>query len=425
MKMTRRAIGGLAVATSAALVLASCNGGGSDGGSGGDGGDLTGELSIASWQFLEPNRGDELYAAVQQYSESNPDATVEKSEIARADYETTMSTQLGAGQGPDILVIPDAFFPQLAESGLLVPLDDVVAEATPSGFRDINDNYTWDGEQVAVAWEVVPYALFWNEEILDEAGVEPPTTPEELIEAQEAITEETGITGFTVRHQMGEEAPWWTDHSNWEFGFGGAWSDGENLTLNSAENVAAVEAYKATYDGAGFGRGQDASTYRAAFQAGQLGMSIDNSSSVMTLIGDAVSSEQIGASVLPFPGGGSAYAGFAIGVNAHSDNIDLAKDWIRWLLTDDGQAIFADTLFPSAIATETQADSSLIDANPWVEAFFEQVNDSSSVIIAGYEENTAEIRTIILTQVSRVLTENVSAQEALDAAQEEAESRFG
>lgn len=424
MKLTRKMAGGLAIAAAAMLVLASCAGT-SDAGTGTDGDALAGTITIASWQFLEPNRGDALLAAVRQYNEENAEATVDKVEIARADYEKTMSTQLGAGQGPDILVIPDAFFPQLAESGLLEPLDDVIADANPTGFRDINDNYTWDGQQAAVAWEVVPYALFWNEEILAQAGVEAPTTPSELVEAQNAIAESTGITGFTVRHQMGEETPWWTDFSNWPFGFGGAWSDGENLTIDSPENIAALEAYKEVYDGRGFGKGQDASTYRAAFKAGQLGMAIDNSSAVMTLIGDAVASDQVGSAVLPFPGGGSAYAGFAIGINAHSKNKELAKDWIRWLLTDDGQQVFADTLFPSAIATETSADESLIAANPWVDAFFEQVKDSSSVIIKGYEANTAEIRTIVLTQVSRVLTEGISAQEALAAAQQEAESKFG
>ncbi len=387
--------------------------------------DLAGTLSIASWQFLEPERGDLLLASVKKYGDENADATVEKVEFARADYEKTLSTQLGAGQGPDILVIPDAFFPQLAEAGLLEPLDDVVAAADPTGFRDVNAAYTQDDSQLAVAWEIVPYALFWNKTILESAGVEAPTNVEELIAAENEITAKTGTTGFTVRHQLAEETPWWTDQSNWEFGFGGAWSDGTDLTINASENIEAVEAYKSVYDGSGFGKGQDASTYRAAFKAGQLGMAIDNSSAVMTLIGDAVAAEDIGASVLPFPGGGSAYAGFSIGVNANSENKELAKDWIRWLLTDDGQKEFANTLFPSAIATETTADQEKLDANPWVAAFQEQVLNSTGVIIPGYETDTSAIRTIVLTQISRVISEGISAKEALDTAQEQAESQFG
>lgn len=422
MKFARSLTAGIALAAAGALALTSCT---TTPPSEPEGETPSGTITIASWQFLEPNRGDALLAAVQQYSEENPSATVEKVEVARADYEKAMSTQLGAGQGPDILVIPDAFFPQLADSGLLEPLDDVIADAAPTGFRDINQNYVWGDQQVAVAWEVVPYALFWNKDILEQAGVEPPTTPEEIVTAEAAITAATGVTGFTVRHQMGEETPWWTDFSNWPYGFGGAWSDGENLTIDAPENIAALEAYQEVYNGAGFGKGQDASTYRAAFKAGQLGMAIDNSSAVMTLVGDAVPSDRVGSAPLPFPGGGSAYAGFSIGVNANSENKELAKDWIRWLLSDPGQQLFADTLFPSAIATEVSADAAKLAANPWVEAFHEQVKDSKSVVIPGFEANTAEIRTIVLTQVSRVLTEGVSAKEALATAQQEAEGKFG
>ncbi len=429
MKYSRKAVTAAGLIAVSMFAVAGCSGTEPTAGESTSTGDapseLAGTVSIASWQFLEPERGDQLLASVQKYSDENADATVEKIEIARADYEKTLSTQLGAGQGPDILVIPDAFFPQLAEAGLLEPLDDVVDAADPTGFRDVNDAYTGDDSQLAVGWEIVPYALFWNKSILESAGVEAPTNVEELIAAENEITEKTGTTGFTVRHQMGEETPWWTDQSNWEFGFGGAWSDGSKLTINASENVEAVEAYKSVYDGSGFGKGQDASTYRAAFKAGQLGMAIDNSSAVMTLIGDAVSAEEIGASVLPFPGGGSAYAGFSIGVNPNSENKDLAKDWIRWLLTDDGQKEFANTLFPSAIATETTADQEKIDANPWVAAFQEQVLDSTGVVIPGFETDTAAIRTIVLTQVSRVLTEGIPAQEALDTAQEQAESQFG
>src|SRR5690606_27680413 len=151
--------------------------------------------------------------------------------------------------------IPDAYFPQLVDAGILEPLDDVVADT--SALRDSNENYAVDGTQFAVVWEVVPYAMLWNTDIVEEAGVTPPTNIDELITAANTIKEVTGKTGFTVRHQMNEQTPWWTDHSNWEFGFGGAWSDGKNLTIDSDENIAAVEAYQDVYNAPGFGRGQD------------------------------------------------------------------------------------------------------------------------------------------------------------------------
>lgn len=412
----------LAIAVAAAFALSGCGSNDNASTSGGNGGAPAGELSFATWQFLEPNRGDKIFDAINGFTKENTDITIKKVEVARADYEKTLSTQFGAGAGPDIFVIPDAYFPQLTDAGILEPLDDVVSAAKADGFRDINANYKVDGKQYGVVWEVVPYATFWNKDVLDKAGVQPPTDVKSLIAAADKIKSATGTTGFTVRHQMNEETPWWTDFSNWIFGYGGAWSDGTALTINSAKNVEALTAFKSVYDAPGFGKGQDASTYRSAFSAGELGMSIDNSSAVMTLVSDKVPADKIGSAVLPFPAGGSAFAGFSIGVNANSKNKDTAKAYIQWLLSNEAQQTFADTLFPSAIATNVEASADLTTANPWVNAFSEQVNNASSVNIKGFDVKTAEIRTIVLTQVERALTQNVSPQAAFDEAQKQAEA---
>ena len=290
--------------------------------------------------------------------------------------------------------------------------------------RQANENYLFEGEQLGLVWEAVPYSLFYNNNIMSEAGVEPPTTPEELVTAAKEIQDATGKTGFAVRHQLNEEAPWWTDYSNWVYGFGGAWSDGENLTINSEENVAAADAYLNAYNSGGFGVGDDASTYRSKFAAGEVGMVIDNSSALLTMVSgeDGVQSSDVSASTLPFPGGGSAYAGFAIGINANSENKELAKDFIKWMMTADAQSTFVEALFPSGIATDAEVPTELVEANPWIEAFYEQLDNSSSVVIPGFETQTPQVRTIVLTQIERMLTTGVSAQEAMDAAQQQAES---
>ncbi|WP_309070860.1 sugar ABC transporter substrate-binding protein [Arthrobacter sp.] len=406
-----------------ALALTACSGGGGGAQDDGPAAEEGGTLTFANWQWLEPGRGEDILAAVKQYETVNPAATIETQEITRADYEKTVSTQIGSGGGPDIMIIPDPFFPELAASGALEPLDGILDPESEEALRPSNETYQFEGEQLGLVWEAVPYALFYNDTIMSEAGVEPPGTAEELASAAKTIQDETGKTGFVVRHQLNEEAPWWTDYSNWVYGFGGAWSDGENLTINSEENVAAADAYLNAYNSGGFGVGDDASTYRSKFAAGEVGMVIDNSSALLTMVsGDGVESSEVSASTLPFPGGGSAYAGFAIGINANSDNKELAKDFIKWMMTADAQSTFVEALFPSGIATDVEAPAELVEANPWIEAFYEQLDNSSSVVIPGFETQTPQVRTIVLTQVERMLTTGISAQEAMDAAQQQAEN---
>lgn len=202
-----------AVLVAVGMALAGCSGTTTPSapGSEGSGGaaKLSGTLTFANWQWLEPGRGDSILAAVKKYETKNPNAKIQKQEITRADYEKTISTQIGAGAGPDILIVPDPFFPELVSAGALEPVDDVVQAST--GLRDSNNNYKADGKQMSILWEAVPYALVWNKALLDKAGVKPPTTVDELAAAAKAIKDKTGKTGFVVRHQMNEESPWWTD----------------------------------------------------------------------------------------------------------------------------------------------------------------------------------------------------------------------
>lgn len=416
--------GSVAALAVAAMVLSACSGGGAapkDTGSATEGGTLT----FASWQWQEPARGVQIWDAVSAYTKANPAAKMEKQEVTRADFEKTMSTQIGAGAGPDILIIPDPFMPTLAASGALEPLDGVLPADETKALRESNDNYKFKGKQLSLVWEAVPYALFWNKALTEAAGVtEAPKTVDDLVQAAKAVQDKTGKTGFVVRHQLNEEGPWWTDFSNWPFGYGGGWSDDGKLTINSADNIKAADALKQIYSSGAFGVGDDASTYRSKFAAGEIGYVIDNSSALLTMVANntAVPSTGVDAAVLPFPGGSSAYAGFSIGINAHSKNKALAKDFIKWMYSEKTQLSLADALFPSGIGTEATAPKAKVDANPWIKAFYEQLKDSQSVVVKGFEAKTPQISHIVLTQIQRMLTTDISAKDALDAAQKEAEA---
>lgn len=409
------------------MLLTACSGSPSDGPneSAAPGENPSGTLTFANWQWLEPTRGDETWAAVSAYTEVNKGAKLEKQIVTRADYEKTINTQVGAGGGPDIFVIADGSYPALAASGALEPLDGVLTQEETAALLPVNKDYVTDGKQLALVWNTTAYALYWNKNITDAAGISSvPTTIEELIEAAKTVKDKTGKTGFVVRHQMNEETPWWSDFSNWAFGYGGAWSNGKELTINSPENIAGLAALKEIYASGAFGIGDDASTYRSKFAAGEVGYVIDNAAALWTSVADndIVPSKAVGAAVLPFPGGSSTAIGVTIAINAHSKNKELAKDFLRWMFTEDAQAALATSLFPGGVGTAATASQDLVNANPWVDAFYKQAADSQNVIVKGFGVKTPQISHIILTQVQRLLTSDISAKEAFDTAQKEAEA---
>jgi multiple sugar transport system substrate-binding protein len=363
-----------------------------------------------------------------QYQDVNPNAVLKKQETARADYEKVMSTQIGAGGGPDLLTIPFAILPTLAESGALEPLEGVLSAEEVAAMRPGYEAYQYDGKQFGYLWEANPYALFWNQELIDQAGITTvPTTFEELLSNANQVREKTGKIGFVARHQMNEETAWWSDVSNWPFGYGGSWSADGELTIDSPENIAAVPAFKKMYDSPAFNIGDDASTFRSKFAAGEVGYMIDNGAALTAMVSDnvAVPSTTVGAALLPFPAGGSAYAGGALGINAHSKNKELAKDFLRWLYSPEGQSATVSAHLPAAIATETEVPREFADANPWISTFYTQLNNSTSVVIRDYEEETPQISHIVLSKLDELLHDRLSPKEALSQAQKEAEALVG
>ena len=154
------------------------------------------------------------------------------------DIYTVVNTRVANGEAPDLLNI-DVFADYQAD-GLLLPAKDWVSEKTYAKFypsfldQSVVDDTVWAVPDLASA-----RALYYNKDILEAAGVAVPTTWEELKAACEAI-----------KASNPDVYPWGVDMTTdegqacfayyaWNNG-GGFVDDEGNWTLNSAENVEAV-----------------------------------------------------------------------------------------------------------------------------------------------------------------------------------------
>ena len=155
------------------------------------------------------------------------------------DIYTVVNTRISNNDAPDILNI-DVFADYQAD-GLLLPAQDYISEATYAKFyQSFLDQSVVDGTVWAVPDLASARAMYYNADILAAAGVEVPTTWDELRAACEAI-----------KAYNPDIYPWGVDMTTDEgqacFSYyiwnnGGNFTDAEgNWTLNSAENVAAIE----------------------------------------------------------------------------------------------------------------------------------------------------------------------------------------
>ena len=176
---------------------------------------------------------------VEKFNAANEGVTLTVDVVSWNDIYTVVNTRIANGEAPDLLNI-DGFADYQADD-LLLPASEWVSEETYAKFFDsflaesVVDDTVWAVPDLASA-----RALYYNADILAEAGVEVPTTWDEL----KTVCQ-------TIKEKCPDVYPWGVDMTTdegqacfayyaWNNNGGFVDADG-NWTLNSAENVEAVE----------------------------------------------------------------------------------------------------------------------------------------------------------------------------------------
>ena len=174
-----------------------------------------------------------------KFEESHPEIDFVVDVVSWNDIYTVVNTRLSTGDAPDLLNI-DTFADYQADD-LLLPAEKFVSPETYAKMypafleQSIVDGVVWAVPDLASA-----RAMYYNKDILEAAGVEVPTTWEELTAACEAIkayNPDIYPWGIDMTTDEGQAA-----FAYYTWGNGGGFVDEEgNWALNSAENIAAVE----------------------------------------------------------------------------------------------------------------------------------------------------------------------------------------
>ncbi len=117
------------------------------------------------------------------------------------EYYTQLNALVDAGQTPDVFIVsPGPNLTDYVAPGVAAPLDEYL-EA--DGWKDtfssdaVFAQQTYDGQIYAVPLNIAAACVFYNKEIFEEAGVEVPTTYDELLDVCAKI-KEAGYTPITI-----------------------------------------------------------------------------------------------------------------------------------------------------------------------------------------------------------------------------------
>ncbi|AMG83228.1 MULTISPECIES: extracellular solute-binding protein [Microbacterium] len=270
MNKSRR-YGAAAVAAVATLSLASCGFGGSGGDSGGGDDASTLDLLVPSYSDATKGLWEDV---IDGFTKDNPDITVNLEVQSWDNLEKVISTKVQAGEAPDIY--NGGPFAGFVEDELLYPVEEVVSDDVYSDFQDsFLANAEVDGTAYALPMIASARALFVNNDLLSQAGVEAPTDWDSLLDA---ATKVSGLGGGVAGYGMplgSEEAQ--AEAAVWLWGGGGSFGDASEITIDTPENLVGAEQIKKMID-AGATQADPGSTQRSPlmdiFIQGKIGMQV-------------------------------------------------------------------------------------------------------------------------------------------------------
>lgn len=263
-------LGAVAVTAAATLTLASCGFGGSTGG---------GDASGTTLDLLVPSYSDNTQAlwedVITGFEEENPDISVNLEVQSWDNLESVITTKIQGGEAPDIY--NGGPFAGFAADELLYAAEDVVSPETYDDFQDaFVANAEIDGTAYALPLIASARALFVNDDLLQQAGVEAaPTNWDELLDAATRVSGlGNGIAGYGM--PLGSEEAQ-AEAAVWLWGGGGSFGNATEITVDDAANLPGAEQIKAMID-AGATQADPGSTQRSPlmdiFIQGRIGMQV-------------------------------------------------------------------------------------------------------------------------------------------------------
>ncbi len=305
------------------------------------------QSTVNFWYHFD-NPDNPMNDLISKFEEQNPDITIEAENVPWNSYYDNLYTSLVGGGGPDAAMVKLFAQPRLVEMGALEPIDEWLAdwEGTDNLLDNMLDiNAGIDGEQYYLPVQYVVLYLYYRTDWFEEAGLEPPETCADFLEAAQTLTRDTDGDGNTDTYGFGfRGGPGGHDH----------WASlvlsHEAATLNEEGGLTNEEAIAANQWAIDLFREHEVFPPSApndgfqeiisGFQQGRTAMTIHHigsSNAMVEALGDKVS-----AAPVPECGGGrwTAFGDESLAVFSGAEDKEAAWKWISFLASNGNNAMF-------------------------------------------------------------------------------------
>lgn len=148
-------------------------------------------VSIDFWDMIwgGPEYPVAAQALVDKYNAEHADVQVVYRSVPWSNWYETYVTAIASGSAPDLSTGAGFQAVQFYDQDAILPVDELVAAAQPGDFVDgALEAMQYDGHSVALPWAIDIRVLYYRKDLLEAAGLQPPTTWQEFRDAAKAVT---------------------------------------------------------------------------------------------------------------------------------------------------------------------------------------------------------------------------------------------
>lgn len=373
--------------------------------------------------------------ACNEFNNENPEIVVEP--IYTGNYDDTVTkiqTAIQGGTPPDVFVSLATQRYTMADTGMAMPLDDIIAADEDGkeyiadflpGFME--DSYV-DGKIYSIPFQRSTEIMYYNKDKFVEAGLDPESPPEnwdELLEYAKKLTTDD-CYGVGIALNSGSAQWTFTGYSlqNSTDGKQLMSEDGKQVYFNTPENVEALQFWldlqnKHKVMAEGIVQWTDLPTQ---FLAGEVAMIYHTTGNMTNINGNAEfefgtcflpGNKQMGAPT----GGGNFY----ISSGLSEERVQAAWKFIRFMTETERAAQWS--LDTGYVATrqscfETDLIQNYYEEVPQAKVAYEQIAVAKPELTT---YNASEIWRVLNDNIQSAVVGDATAQEAMENAQAEAE----
>lgn len=398
------------------------------------GGDVDGSGKTLDVWIMEGTNADATtyFDDLGKAFEDETGATLDVQMVPWADAHDKFVKAIAGGTTPDVAEVGTTWTPEFADAGALVDLTDAVEEAGLNGdlVEGLQEAGTVDGGLYGMPWYAGVRSVIYRTDVFEKAGVEPPTSWDELVEVGEKLKKsDPDMITFPV--------PGDSEYGlyPWVWGNGGEVAVDEDGTwtsqIDSPEAQEGISFYTGLATEHGFSTPAattwDEADLSDAFSRGDVAMMIAGSWTPAALVEANPDLEgKIGAFPIPGPDGGlspSFLGGSHLGVFDTTDDADLAFALVRLMSTGEYGAEWGEQtgFFPGTNDLVAQVAGS---DDPVVAPFAEQFAEAGKSVPVTPLYGQVQGKKTISAMLQSVLSGDASVEEASTDAADEMDEIF-